>query len=474
MILKGVMSKEKDRYRYQALASQIRHEIKQGRWQPGDQIPSVRQLMALHQASRATVMHALQLLEQEALVLARPRCGYFVHSPAPKPHVVGLSPIVAPRLFDIDDVVQDVMRHGAVFDLYPQTPVSENDRWVPDTLQRALGRALRQQKGRIHAYYDEPEGYYELRDVIAQRLRYQGCQTVADDVVMTQGCQHALMLALQSCTQPGDTVAVESPGYFGTLQLLQALGLRVLELPCHPDTGLDMDALTDALQHWSIKALVISPSYATPLGSCLPLSARYRLAELARSHDMIIVEDHIYMELGWGDEPRPPMLSLVPERVILCSSFSKSLSRTLRLGWVVGPSVHAHLLHLKHITVLAGNRFVEQGMADFIQSGEYDRHLRRFTHQLHLQQNALLRLLHDHYPETHFSHPQGGLCLWWRLGQEVDTLSLYHQARQHGIVITPGIMFTTQALYHQCLRLSFAHPWTLERRRALLALKQWM
>ncbi|ODC04800.1 hypothetical protein BFW38_15940 [Terasakiispira papahanaumokuakeensis] len=467
--------KDQGHYRYRQLAKQIRDDIQQGRWQPGDQIPSVRHLMASHQVSRATVLHALQLLEQEALVLARPRRGYFVNSPVPEFHPSASPPVVAPRLFDIDDVVQDVMRHGAVFDLYPQAAMPEGgDKWVPDTLQRALGRALRQQKERIHAYYDEPEGHYELRDVIAQRLRYQGCQTVADDVVMTQGCQHALLLALQSCTQAGDTVAVESPGYFGTLQLLQALGLRVIELPCHADTGLDMDALADALQHWPIKALVISPSYATPLGSCVPLSARYRLAELARRHEMMIVEDHIYMELGWSDEPRPPMLSLVPERVILCSSFSKSLSRALRLGWVIGPSVHSHLLHLKHITVLSGNRFIEQGMADFIQSGEYDRHLRRFTHQLHLQKNALLRLLHQHYPETQFSHPQGGLCLWWRLERNVDTLSLYHQARQHGIVITPGIMFTTQALYHQCLRLSFAHPWTLERRRALLQLKQWM
>lgn len=466
--------KDQGRYRYRQLAKQIRCDIQQGRWQPGDQIPSVRHLMALHQMSRATVLHALRLLEQEALVLARPRRGYFVNLPVPESHPPGSPPVVAPRLFDIDDVVQDVMRHGAVFDLYPQASPEGGDKWVPDTLQRALGRALRQQKERIHTYYDEPEGYYELRDVIALRLRYQGCQTVADDIVMTQGCQHALLLALQSCTQAGDTVAVESPGYFGTLQLLQALGLRVLELPCHADTGLDMDALADALQHWPIKALVISPSYATPLGSCVPLSARYRLAELARRHNMMIVEDHIYMELGWDDEHRPPMLSLVPECVILCSSFSKSLSRSLRLGWVVGPSVHDRLLHLKHITVLAGNRFIEQGMADFIQSGEYDRYLRRFTHQLNLQKNALLTLLHQHYPETHFSHPKGGLCLWWRLNRDVDTLALYHQARQHGIVITPGIMFTTQALYQQCLRLSFAHPWTLERRRALIQLKQWM
>ncbi|ROQ29668.1 PLP-dependent aminotransferase family protein [Gallaecimonas pentaromativorans] len=460
-------------FRYQRLTRALLDDIQKGRWQAGDMLPSVRQLMQRLQLSRATVLHALGELEAQGWVEAQPRRGYFVNPrPAKAPTATPSSLEAAPRLLSIDDVVHDVMLKGAAFDLLPAESRFDAKPPAIELLHRAISRAMRHTKGAQHQHYEDPAGLPELRDTLAHRLRQQGCTSQAADIVVTHGCQHALLLALKSCTQPGDVVAVESPGYFGTLQLLQELGLKVLELPCDPATGLNPADVAKALTQWPITALVLTPSFATPTGALMPLEARLALAALAKQHRLTLIEDHIYAELSFSSAPLPPMLALAPEHTLLCSSFSKSLSRDLRLGYVAGPAFTKRLAQLKQITSLASNRLIEQGLDEFIRRGDYDRHLRREQQSLRVQRNALLDLLAQHFSDCHHRVPDGGLCLWLNLEPELDTLALYQRARQEGIMITPGPMFTSQqGLYRHCLRLSFAHPWSGPRRQALARLR---
>lgn len=460
-------------FRYQQLANTLLNDIHQGRWQAGDMLPSVRQLMQHWQLSRATVLHALSELELQGYIHAQPRRGYFVNARDSQAHNnAQQTPEAAPRLFSINDVVHDVMLKGAAFDLLPSESRFDTRPPALELLHRAISRAMRHGKGAQHQHYEEPAGLLELRETLASRLRQQGTNTVASDITVTQGCQHALLLALKSCTQAGDVVAVESPGYFGTLQLLQELGLQVLELPCHPITGLAVAEVADALTRWQIKALVLTPSFATPTGALMPLEARQQLAQLAKQHQLTLIEDHIYAELAFNGETLPPMLAFAPQHTLLCGSFSKSLSRDLRLGYITGPAFSKRLPHLKQITSLASSRFIEQGVDDFIRRGDYDRHLRREIQTLRVQRNALVELLQRTFEDGQYSIPEGGLCIWLSLNPHIDTLALYQQARREGIVITPGTMFTSQpGLYRHCLRLSFAHPWSAPRRQALMRLK---
>ncbi|PXF30092.1 hypothetical protein WH50_17185 [Pokkaliibacter plantistimulans] len=456
-------------FRYRHLANTFRDSIQRGIWLAGDRLPSVREVMSEHNLSRSTVLHAYTLLEAEGLITARPQRGYFVSGPTAMPDApLHRTPVSQPRLLSLEEVINDVMMQGAAFDLLPEQGQVDEAPLELEALHRCVGRALRQQKGLQHQYYDEPDGLPALRDILAQRLRKQGCHVNQDDVTITSGCQHALLLALMSCTRPGDVVAVESPGFFGSLQVLQQLGLQVLELPCDPLSGLDLDSLEQALRQWPIKAMVVTPTYATPTGSCMPADQRLRLIRMARQHSMVLIEDHIYGEMGLNASPPAPLFARDPDNVILCSSFSKSLSRDLRVGWVVNRKRHGEFSRLKRITTLANSRFIQQGLVDFIQNGDYDRHLRRYLQRLRHQRNGLAELLGSVFPGCSFTLPEGGLCLWLALPEHTDTMAIYATARQQGVVITPGAMFTTQPdLYRHYLRLSFAHPWNQHRRQAL-------
>lgn len=460
-------------FRYQQLMQQLRSGIESGRWQHGDMLPSVRHLMAEKQLSRATVLHALAELEQSGLIKAEPRRGYFVvpqlsvATTPPSQH-----PETKPHLFSSDELMQDVMRQGAAFDLLPEAGKYDETGAEQALLHRAINRAMRHSRGLSHQYYDVPQGTESLRQLLSSRLRQQGCNYVAEDLIITHGCQHALFLALMSCTSAGDVVAVESPGFFGTLQLLQQLGLKVLPLPCDPETGLQPDDVEKALQLWRIKALVVTPSFSTPTGACMPEDARRALVALAQKHEVTLIEDHLYSELDFHGVNHTPLASLAPEQVILCSSFSKTLSRDLRLGFVASATSSQQLTHLKQVTTLANSRFIEQGLESFIADGSYDRHLQRLRRKLRVQCHDLQTLLKASFTGSYFSQPKGGLCLWLAFESNVDVMQLYQQARTMGIILTPGPMFTSQPLmYRNCIRLSFAQPWNPARRKALSKLK---
>ncbi|WP_286239575.1 PLP-dependent aminotransferase family protein [Neptuniibacter halophilus] len=463
-------------YLYQDLEQELTQLIMQGQLPPGSRLPSIRQQCQERGLSKATVIHAYQRLEAAALVESRFKSGYYVCAPATR-HRTPSEPThwSMPQLVDMSDLMRDIMEQGAAFDIcpheeqgYDSLPAAINE------LNRCIGRALRRQKGSDHQYYDEPAGLPELRQQLSARYARLGCDIRAEDMVMTAGCQHALFLALQSCCRPGDTVAVESPGFYGVLQLLETLGLKVLEIPSSPEQGISVAALRSALEQWDISACVVTPAYATPTGSLLPQTARQALLDLAEEHDFILIEDDIYGDLGFSQRVAPLRQLDKTQRVILCGSLSKSLSRELRLGWVVA-SRPQQLKRLKMVNLLGLSRFTQQGVVDFISNGGYDRHLRRYRQQLRLQRDQLITLLDQHWRglgEIAVSRPEGGLSLWVELAPGHDLAACYLPARSQGIVITPGNLFSAQERFSHCLRLSFAHEWTKPRQQALIRLGQ--
>lgn len=182
---------------------------------------------------------------------------------------------------------------------------------------------------------------------------------------ITSGCQHALFLALKACCKAGDLVAVESPCFYGTLQLLEFLQLRVLEIPSTPAKGMQLDLLENALERWSIQACIITPAFATPTGALMPKAQQQRLLELAEQQDFAIIEDDIYRELSFYQRLTPLKAIDTNGRVILCGSLSKTLSRDLRLGWIEAGRWHTQVLQMKLVTQLASSRFMQQGVTEF-------------------------------------------------------------------------------------------------------------
>lgn len=361
-------------YRYQQLEQWLQQGIIDGRWKLGDRLPSIREICTQQGLSKATVQHALQRLEAQGLVEVRPKAGHFVTLvPAATEPPRVISRIEAPRPVNVSDLLLDIMGRSAAFDLLPELQAGDLPPGIV-VLNRAIGRALRRQRGADFQYYDKPAGDLKLREQLGLLLARRGWPVTPDELCITSGCQHALFLALLACCQRGDVVAVESPGFYGVLQLLEQLGLQVMEIPTSTATGMDMDALEEALGRWDIQACVVSPAFATPGGALMSDVSRRRLMALADKYDLAVIEDDIYAESGFSKIPDTLKALDESNRVIHCSSFSKVLSRDLRLGWISGARWHQRILHLKMVTQLASSRYLQQGVAEYMKEGELSAH----------------------------------------------------------------------------------------------------
>jgi DNA-binding transcriptional MocR family regulator len=459
---------------YQALTESFRQEINSGMRRPGDRMPSVRQLCASRKISKSTVLSAYSRLESEGLIVSKLRSGYFVqHRQRQTASVTSQqesNPESRPLLINSDQVIIDIMEKGAAFDLLPDN--SKHDENVD--LRRCLARAYRQQSSYQQNYYNSPQGTEALRQQIVNRLHSAGSHLEPDELLITSGCQNALLLALMATTSPGDIVAIESPGFYGAIQLIEALGLHIVELASSPAGGINLDLMTETFKRWKVRALMISPCYATPTGSSISDANKQGILDVCMRHGISIIEDDIYGELYFGLERPRTLHSFDPSgNVLLCSSLSKSLSRDLRIGWIA-PGKHLEKIkRLKVATSLASSITLQEGIADYMQRGWFERYLRQKRLRLAQQCSQLQSLVAKHIPNAvSWTQPQGGLSLWLELDRQIDTIALYRQMQAQGITLTPGALFTAQQNYNHFLRLSFAHEWTEARVTAIRALGQ--
>ena len=462
----------KSEYFYLQLEKELLSRIKEQRWRVGERLPSIRALCQEKGLSKATVQHALHRLEARGYLEVRPKAGYFVALQsttleAPLQRVT----IEAPRLVSVSELLLDIMSRSAAFDLLPDFGTTS----VPPgivALNRSIARSLRHQRGADYQYYDEPAGSHALREQLQLQYSRRGWQASVKDFCITSGCQHALFLALMASCKRGDVVAVESPGFYGVLQLLEQLGLQVIEVPSSTATGIDVDALEEVLNRWDVAACVIAPSFATPGGAMMTTKAKKRLLELANQFDIAVIEDDINAETAFHRVPDPMKALDTESRVILCSSFSKCLSRDLRLGWVSGGRWHERILRLKLVTQLASSRYQQRGVAAYMADGLLAAHLRRQRKELSEQRSQLISYLREWPCDIRVSMPEGGLAVWVELPYSINTLRLYPQALKQGVVITPGPLFSISGQFQNCLRISFAHPWTSPREQALSCLQR--
>ncbi len=434
----------------------------------GERLASIRQLSNDSGLSKNTVIQALHLLESKNFIESRPKSGFFVanqirREEPRKPNFDSFEPTQV----NVPEMFQDIMMRSAAFDILPheQAPAPTSSLV---TLHRHINKAMRYQATKKSNYYDEPIGNINLRSELKDMYRPAGVLRTAADFCITSGCQHSLFLALMATCKPGDNVAVESPGFYGVLQLLQQLQLNVIEIPSSPSSGFDVEAFASALVTWEIKACVVTPAFATPSGAEMRESCKGHLIALANQYDIAVIEDDIYGDLGFNIRPTPLKALDTQERVILCSSISKSLSRDLRIGWIIGGRWHEEIIKLKLVNNLANSQAIQLGLSSFISEGHYKRHLQQKRQVLKQQRDQLIQNIHDCWPENvRFNTPNGGLALWVETHPDADMQSLYYSLLSDKIVITPGVLFSTTKQFNNYLRLSFNHPTTGNREKAI-------
>ncbi|WOH37983.1 PLP-dependent aminotransferase family protein [Thalassotalea fonticola] len=454
--------------KYQALANKIISQVNTGQLCFGEKLPSIRTMANTHNVSKNTVIKALADLERNDYIEARIRQGFFVKfkglkNDAPVPLNVEIQPVEV----TIPQIFYDIMQRSAAFDILPSANEQYQSKYLLQ-LQKDINKATKNSPFIKASYYDSPIGLLNLRKQIRERYRNRGFLINESDLCITSGCQHSLFLSLFSVCKPGDTVAVESPGYYGIIQLLEQLQLNIVEIPVSGDTGIELNALAQAAEKWDIVAVVVTPSFSTPTGALMPINNRQRLINIANMHNLAVIEDDIYGELGF-DSNLPPVKSFDTEqRVILCSSFSKCLSRDLRIGWVSGGRWHDKIIRLKLTSQLASGQLQQQAVADFMVNGHFKRHINSFKNSLLLHRNQLLSALLQYGPVSiKYTLPNGGLALWVEFEQHVDTTKLYSKALKENIILTPGQLFSSAGHFKNSIRISFNHPFTGQRLNAL-------
>lgn len=450
--------------RYRAVSDKIAALIEQGVWKPGERVPSVRRISAQESVSVTTILQAYALLESRGYIEARPQSGYYVRArrAALPPEPRTSAPARQATRVEGCHLISRLLQAAADPNVIPFGTAYPSPELLPRVrLNRTMAGVVRR-SGVALDRYDFPPGLYALRRQIARRSLDWGAGLAPEDIVVTCGATEALQLCLRAATRPGDLVAIESPAYFGWLLLLEKLDLKAVEIPSHPRRGMCVDRLEAALADKRVRACMASPNFSNPLGSLMPEEAKHDLVALLARKNVPLIEDDLYGDLYFG-ETRPKSAKAFDREgiVMACSSFSKTISPGYHVGWVAPGRYQAQVKTLKLASTISTPPLLQAAIAEFLESGAYDRNLRRMRAAFRLQTEQMRVAIAEFFPAgCSVTRPEGGFVLWVELPGGVDAVELQERALAEGVSVSPGPMFSARQRYRNHIRLNCGHPWS--------------
>ncbi|PMS18833.1 2-aminoadipate aminotransferase [Trinickia dabaoshanensis] len=303
--------------------------------------------------------------------------------------------------------------------------------------------------------YSATEGYAPLREWVAARYSKNGVTIRPSQVLMVTGSQQALDLLGKVLIDPASPVLVETPTYLGALQSFSMYEPRYVQVPTD-ENGLIPEGLTPALTQ-DARLLYAQPNFQNPTGRRLPLERRRALAEFARTSPFPVVEDDPYGALDYAGAPLPTLLSMAPDHIVHCGSFSKVLAPGLRLGYIIAPEeLHFKLVQAKQATDLHTPSFTQRIVYEVVKDGFLDEHIPTIRTLYRDQCEAMLSSLERHMPEgVTWNRPEGGMFIWASLPKHIDTMQLLEAAVAENVAFVPGAPFYANDADHSALRLSF-------------------
>ena len=458
---------------YREVAGRIAALVAGGTFKTGDRLPSIREMSRQAQVSINTVKVAYSHLEDQCLIEARPQSGYYVCPRSlqlpkePKINRLG----IGPQEISSSKLVMRLMRDTSDARMVQFGAAIPDPKLIPaQKLGRLLAGASRSHAAESAGYSTSPGNKY-LRSQIARWMLKAGCTLNPEELIITTGTSEAVFLALQVLCKPGDTVAIGSPIYFNFVQMLQLLGLKVIEIPTSPVEGLHLDSLRHALRTSSIACCLVISNYSNPLGSSLTDGGKQELVAMLAGAGVPLIEDDINGDLGHNDE-RPSVAKAWDRdgNVLLCSSFSKTLAPGYRVGWIAPGRYHEATLHRKLVSNIASASPTQLAIAEFLASGGYAHHLRVIRKAYAGKLARMADAIGRYFPAgTRITRPTGGFSLWLELPEDVDTVALYSRAESEHITIAPGRIFSSGDGFRNCLRLNGAF-WSEENRWAVQSL----
>lgn len=451
-------------HKYLQVADGLERMILEDVLKIGDRLPSVRVLSDEYGISMGTAFQAYYHLEGKGLIESRPKSGYYVRFNQRRFREL-------PQVAEADVASHNVSVKEMIENIYSDI-VTNNSRVtnfamaVPHhsllplaKLSKSVQYVLRNSADQC-AGYGPTQGLPELRQQVARLSFNWGGKIKPDDILITNGCLDAIIISLQTIAKKGDTIAVESPNYFGIFQAIENLGLKVLEVPSHPQTGLDLECFYSMVKRKKPAALVVIPNFNNPLGGSTPDHRKKELVEFITKHEIPLIEDDIYGELYFGRN-RPRTCKTYDKKgwVIHCSSMSKSLAPGYRVGWMIPGRFLEATRQMKRVLSISSPTLTQAAVAHYLQNGRFEYHLKNLRKSLHTQSLRYMQAIIDYFPDdAKVSRPSGGFVLWVELNKKVNSFRLRSEAMAHQISIMPGKIFSASGHYNNCIRISYGKP----------------
>ncbi|MFD2167626.1 PLP-dependent aminotransferase family protein [Thalassotalea euphylliae] len=471
-----VLDRKAPDFLYQQIVDFIEKQQRDGLLKPGDKLPSLRKLSKQLEISVPTVKQAYVELERQGRVCARPQSGYYLKAQQartlqPRPNKWAGAKPVEVKCRSLIEQVYDAVHLPDTVALGISNPVHTHP---PD---KALARLMRSVISRVAekaVSYGPSNGCPKLRMQLAFRYQEQGVAVNYQDMVITNGAQEALSIALQCVAEKGDVIAIESPCFFGLIELIESLGMKALEVYTCTEDGVSLSELEKTLQQYNVKACMFSTAINNPLGSLMTEEKRQSLVAMLEKHNIPLIEDDAYGDLYFeGVRPKPAQLYSEKGLVLTCSSFSKTAAPGYRIGWLIPGKYEEQAKRIKRAQSCSTPMLQQWTLTEYLLTGEYDRHLTVLRKKLIYNSERMRALIAEHFPsEVCISKPKGGSVLWVRCRSHVDTGDFFQEAIAQGVSFAPGRTFSPSGKYKNYMRISFGVQWCERVEEAIKTLGQ--
>jgi len=305
--------------------------------------------------------------------------------------------------------------------------------------------------------YGQSEGEYALRSYISEYYRSRHQMNVpVENILITNGSQQGLDLLGKVLINQNDPIVIESPGYLGAIQALSLYQPEFLPVDIE-DNGLDLDAFERSLSS-DPKLLYCVPNFQNPTGHSYSEANKKSIADLVKDRSMFIVEDDPYGEICFSGENAPSFFNWLPEQSILLGTFSKTISPGLRVGWIVAPTrIMRKLVIARQASDLHTSRLTQGLILEYLLNNDLQVHLDQLG-RIYGERCQIMGDLLDQYlgDEIERSHPRGGMFMWVKFVDSIDTMALFTEASHRGVVFVPGQSFYTDSKTSNCMRLNFS------------------
>ena len=450
---------------YLQISNQIRELILTGALLEGSRLPPQRELASALDVNRTTVVNAYQELAADGLVDATIGRGTTVRATVRPASPVPPSPLPWAEVFSLrtratgDPLIRDMMALCAQEDVISfAAGVPAPDLYPLDEFRAVVDEVLARD-GRTLLQHCPTEGYFPLREWLAERMAERGARVSARNVLVLTGSQQGLDLVARLLLDPGDVVIAESPSYLGVLQVFQAAGVRLLTVPLD-EQGMRVDLLEQILARSRPKLIYTLPTFQNPTGVTLNLERRYQLLALAQRYQVPILEDDPYGELRYEGTLVPTLKALDRYgHVLYLSTFSKILFPGLRLGWLVAPEqVIERLALIKQLTDLHTNTLGQWSLAEFCRRGLLEEHLARLREVYPRRRDVICAALERYCPPgMTWNRPAGGFYLWCHLPAGLHARELLTEAARRQVAFIVGDACHVDGGGQEWIRLNFTY-----------------